>query len=110
MGFVPPSGLRRGGLAVEEATKRLAFERLHALELACGGDQRRFLRCQEPADPVMGAIEDGALLFVDGARRFLAEIALAPEPARFQKERGALAVGGEADPLGHTVLRDHEAR
>src|SRR5436305_14338417 len=99
MGFVPPSGLRRGGLAVEQATQRLAFERLHALELACGGDQRRFLRCQEPADPVVGAIEDGAHLFVDGARRGLAEISLTPEPAPFQKERGALAVVGAADAL-----------
>src|SRR5207302_1156890 len=81
-----------------------------AVGAAAGGDQRRFLRCQKPADPVVGAIEDGAHLFVDGARRGLAEISLAPEPAPFQKERGALAVGGEADPLGHAVLRDHEAR
>src|SRR5207249_4484970 len=54
--------------------------------------------------------EDGAHLFVDGARRRLAVITLAAEPAPFQEERGALAVGGEADPLGHPVLRDHEAR
>src|SRR5882724_1932084 len=110
MGFVPPSGVRHGGVAVEQATEPLAFERLHALELGRGGDQRRFFRCQESADPVVRAIEDSAHLFVDGARGGLAEITLAAEPARFQEERGALAVGGEAEPLGHAVLRDHEAR
>src|SRR5207245_3235644 len=96
MDSCPPSGVRHGGVAVEQATERLAFERLHALELGRGGDQRRFFRGQESADPVVRAIEDGAHLFVDGARRRLAEITLAAaEPARFQEERGALAVGGE---------------
>src|SRR5919201_6809013 len=101
MEFIASLGHCRGGLAVEQTTQRVAFERFHALELAGGGDQRGFFRGQKPADAVVRAVEDGPYLLVDRARGRLAEIALAAESVRFQKERVALAVGGEADALRH---------
>src|SRR5256884_9053199 len=88
----------------------LALQRLDALELLRRRHEDRLLGRQDSLHPVVGPIEDGAHLRVDRPRGLLAVVALAAHPRAPQEERRALAERREPDPLGHAVLRDHQAR